>query len=64
MSDAFGMIDEVSDGPLAAPFDASRTVYNVRLLDQYAKRVGKSPSEMSEEEVAQFIVRREGRRIA
>lgn len=64
MSDAFGMIDEVSDGPLTAPFDASRTAYNVRLLDQYAKRIGKSSSEMSEEEVAQFIVRREGRRIA
>ena len=64
MSDTFGLIDEVSDGPLTAPFDANRTVYNVRLLDQYAKRTGKSPSEMSEEEVAQFIVRREDRKIA
>lgn len=64
MSDTFELIDEVADGPLTAPFDDRRTVYNIRLLDQYAKRTGKDPSEMSEEEVSQFIVRRKDRKIA
>ena len=39
-------------------------IYNVRLLDQYAKRTGRDPSEMSEEEVSQFIVQRKDRKIA
>lgn len=56
MSDTFELIDEAAGGPLTAPFDGNRAIYNVRLLDQYAKRTGRDPSEMSEEEVSQFIV--------
>lgn len=53
-----GGIEDITGGPLTAPYVEGRAQYNIRALDEYVRRVGKDPSELTEVELERFLVRK------
>lgn len=53
--DSICELDELT-GTYVLPFDHSKPSCNVQALDAYAKEKGINPSEMTEKEIAQFLV--------
>lgn len=62
MSATMDMLDDIAGGPLTASFDIGRPLCNARQASEYARRLGKDPSDLTDEELGQFSVSRPIRR--
>lgn len=64
MTDTMDRIDDVTGGMLTAPYSDGRPQYNIKDLDEYARRIGKDTSALSDFEISQFLVRENVRKTA
>lgn len=50
------IVDRIANGCYTLPASPDRPCYDLRKLSEYAKNEGKDPSQLTEEEINQFII--------
>jgi hypothetical protein len=50
------IVNELANGCYTVPFNQNATNYDIRKLDKWAKEHAKDPSELTDQELEQFII--------